>query len=52
VRAKLPDTAAPAPFGASLIDRRIQQYATSGLSRQSVLEQLLAARWPLDQLKA
>jgi hypothetical protein len=51
VRAKSPQAAAPAPFGASLIDRRIQEYATSGLSRQSILEKLLATRWPLDQLR-
>jgi hypothetical protein len=52
VRVKTPVGSAPAPFGASLIDRRIQQYATSGLSRQSILEQLLVARWPLEQLRA
>jgi hypothetical protein len=40
-----------APFGASIIDRRIRQYVDQGLARQAILEQLLAARWPLEQLK-
>ena len=52
MRVKTSDGPAPAPFGASLIDRRIQQYATQGLSRQAILEQLLSHRWPLEQLKA
>jgi Plasmid encoded RepA protein len=51
VRGVPPDSTA-APFGASLIDRRIQQYTDQRLSRQAVLEHLLAARWPLEQLKA
>jgi hypothetical protein len=42
---------AAAPFGASIIDRRIRQYVEKGLARQTILEQLLAARWPLEQLK-
>jgi hypothetical protein len=41
-----------AALRASLIDRRIQQYADQQLSRQAILERLLAARWPLEQLKA
>jgi hypothetical protein len=41
-----------ARFGAALIDRRIEQYVSEGCSRQTILEQLLAARWPLDQLRA
>ena len=36
----------------SLIDRRIRQYADQQLSREQILERLLAARWPLDKLKA
>jgi hypothetical protein len=40
-----------AGFGAALIDRRIQQYTDQHLPRDSILEQLLAARWPLDQLR-
>jgi Plasmid encoded RepA protein len=51
VRVKTPEGSAPAPFGASLIDRRIEQYATSGLSRQAILEKLLATKWPLEQLR-
>jgi hypothetical protein len=38
-------------FGPSLIERRIQQYTDQQLSRQAILENLLAARWPLEQLK-
>lgn len=37
---------------ASIIDRRIEKYASQGLTRTAILEQLLAARWPLDQLKS
>jgi hypothetical protein len=51
VRAKTPEGPAPAPFGASLIDRRIQEYAAQGLARQSILERLLATQWPLEQLR-
>jgi hypothetical protein len=36
---------------ASIIDRRIEKYASQGLTRAAILEQLLAARWPLDQLR-
>jgi len=42
---------AAAPISASLIDRRIRQYVDDGLARPAILEQLLAARWPLAQLK-
>ncbi len=41
-----------APARAALIDRRLQQLADSGLDRAQILEQLLAARWPIEQLKA
>ena len=51
MRAKTPEGPAPAPFGASLIDRRIQEYASTGLSRRSILEKLLATQWPLEQLR-
>lgn len=40
------------PTRASLIDRRIAQYESRGLDRVAILEQLLAARWPLEQLKS
>jgi hypothetical protein len=40
-----------ATFGASIIDRRIQEYARQQLSRSAMLTQLLVAGWPLDQLK-
>jgi hypothetical protein len=36
----------------SLIDRRIEKYASQGLTRAAILEQLLSYRWPLDQLKS
>jgi Plasmid encoded RepA protein len=36
---------------AALIDRRIDKYLTQGLTRADILERLLAARWPLDQLR-
>jgi hypothetical protein len=36
----------------SLIDRRIQEYADQALSRPDILERLLAARWPIEQLKS
>ena len=36
----------------SIIDRRIEQYAIrKALARSAILEQLLAARWPLEQLR-
>jgi len=35
----------------SILDRRIEKYASQGLTRAAILEQLLAARWPLDQLR-
>ena len=48
-----PDPVAPAmgPFGISLIDRRIAEYTKLEFSRERMLQQLLAARWPLDQLR-
>jgi len=36
----------------AIIDRRIQQYTQMNFSRERMLQQLLAAKWPLDQLKA
>jgi hypothetical protein len=42
----------PATLGPSLIDRRIQAYESQGLTRAAILERLLAARWPLEHLKA
>jgi len=44
-----PATATPR---AALIDRRIQPYLDQQIPRPSILELLLAARWPLEQLKA
>jgi hypothetical protein len=41
-----------AALRASLIDRRIQEYTAQQLSRQAILERLLASRWPLEQLKS
>jgi len=50
VRADQP-AAAIATLGVPLIDRRIEEYSKQNLSRQSILEQLLAVGWPLDQLR-
>jgi hypothetical protein len=36
----------------TLIDRRIQQYTDLGFSRERMLQQMLAARLPLDSLRA
>ena len=36
---------------ASIIDRRIEKYASQGLTRAAILEQLLQYGWPLDQLR-
>jgi hypothetical protein len=52
VRAELPVPASPSSGRASLIDRRIAQYECRGLDRLKILEQLLAARWPLELLKS
>jgi len=35
----------------ALIDRRIEEYAKQQLTRQAILGYLLAARWPLEQLR-
>jgi len=35
----------------SLIDRRIEQFTAQKLARDAILERLLAARWPLEQLR-
>lgn len=36
----------------SIIDRRIEKYLSEGLTRAAILEQLLAAHWPIEQLRA
>jgi hypothetical protein len=36
---------------ASIIDRHIERYLEQRLSRAAILDRLLAARWPLDQLR-
>lgn len=41
----------PPRIKASILDRRIDQYESRGVARTAILEQLLAARWPLEQLK-
>ena len=46
-----PPVPAPSPSRLALIDRRIDAYTKQNLSRQAILENLLAARWPLDQLR-
>ena len=49
--AETPQFASPR-VKASIIDRRIEKYAAAGLTRAAILEQLLAARWPLEQLRS
>ena len=51
MRAETPQLESPR-VKASIIDRRIEKYASQGLTRAAILEQLLAARWPLEQLKS
>ena len=51
MRAATPQLESPR-VKASIIDRRIEKYASQGLTRTAILEQLLAARWPLEQLKS
>jgi len=34
-----------------LVDRRIEKYASQGMTRAAILEQLLQYGWPLDQLR-
>ena len=51
MRAESPQFQSPR-VKASIIDRRIEKYASQGLTRAAILEQLLDARWPLDQLRA
>lgn len=48
-----PDSEAPTSglLRISLIDRRIEQYTKLDFTRERMLEQLLAARWPLEQLR-
>ncbi len=49
-----PPNPAPLAFGPSrisLIDRRIEEYTRLEFSRERMLQQLLAARWPLEQLR-
>lgn len=52
MRADTAQAGSAPPARASLIDRRIAQYESRGLSRAAILEQLLAARWPLEQLRS
>lgn len=40
-----------ANHGRSILARRIERYADEHLSRDAILDRLLAARWPLEQLK-
>ena len=50
MRAETPQFESPR-VKTSILDRRIEKYASQGLPRAAILEQLLAARWPLEQLK-
>jgi len=50
VRAETPQLESPR-VKASILDRRIEKYASQGLPRLAILQQLLAARWPLEQLR-
>ena len=51
MRAETPQLEPPR-VKSSILDRRIEKYASQGLTRAAILEQLLAARWPLEQLRA
>jgi hypothetical protein len=51
VRAETPQLDSPR-VKASIIDRRIEKYASQGLTRAAILEQLLMHGWPLEQLKS
>jgi hypothetical protein len=51
VRAETPQLERPR-IKTSILDRRIEKYASQGLDRTAILEQLLIARWPLEQLKS
>jgi Plasmid encoded RepA protein len=46
-----PSLVSAADIGRSIIDRRIQRYLDQEIPRQVILNKLLAARWPLEQLK-
>jgi hypothetical protein len=50
VRAETPRLDSPR-VEAPIIDRRIEKYASQGLTRAAILEQLLKHGWPLDQLR-
>ncbi len=51
MRAETPQLDSPR-VKASIIDRRIEKYASQGLTRTAILEQLLKHGWPLEQLKS
>ena len=51
MRAETPQLESPR-VKASILERRIDKYASEGLTRAEILEQLLAARWPLEQLRS
>jgi hypothetical protein len=46
-----PPVPAPSSSRVALIDRRIEECRKQKLTRQATLEHLLAARWPLEQLR-
>jgi hypothetical protein len=52
VRADTPERTSAIARRMSLIDRRIEQYQSQGLTQAAILKQLLAARWPLEQLRS
>jgi hypothetical protein len=52
VRAETPNIASTREKRVPIIDSRIAKFESQGLSRAQILEQLLAARWPLDQLRS
>lgn len=52
MRGDPPAAQPPAKLGPSLIDRRIKAYESQGLTRLTILERLLEARWPIEHLKA
>jgi hypothetical protein len=49
--AGIAELASPQSARVSIIDRRIAKYESQGLTRAKILEELLAARWPMEQLR-
>jgi hypothetical protein len=46
-----PNWVSPRTRPGAILDSRIAKFESQGLSRDKILEQLLAARWPMDQIR-